>query len=151
MGTMKDRILLILDEYNINKTEFANRLNIAQSYVSRLVNKGVTPSDRLIEDICEKFSISEEWFRYGKGPMKVQPPVFSLDDFIKSKGATDLELEIVKAYFDIDSDTRKKLIEHFKGRLSSYSVDRVNEEFPSEPEEFEAVYPPVPESNSEAG
>lgn len=151
MDTIKDRVLLILKEFNINKTEFANKLNITQSYVSRLVNKGVIPSDRLIEDICEKFSINEDWFRYGKGPMKIQPKKFSLDDFVMSKGATDLELEIVKAYFDIDPDTRKMLVEHFKNRLSTYSGELLREEVPSDPEEFEAQYPPIPDDESEAG
>lgn len=151
MDTIKDRVLLILKEFNINKTEFANKLNITQSYVSRLVNKGVIPSDRLIEDICEKFSINEDWFRYGKGPMKIQPKKFSLDDFVKSKGATDLELEIVKAYFDIDPDTRKMLVKHFKERLSAYSGELLKEEVPSDPEELESQYPPVPKDESEVG
>lgn len=151
MDTIKDRVLLILKEFNINKTEFANKLNITQSYVSRLVNKGVIPSDRLIEDICEKFSINEDWFRYGKGPMKIQPKKFSLDDFVKSKGATDLELEIVKAYFDIEPDTRKMLVEHFKNRLSAYSENRLEDLIPSDPAELEAKYPPIPDDESEAG
>lgn len=151
MDTIKDRVLLILKEFNINKTEFANKLNITQSYVSRLVNKGVIPSDRLIEDICEKFSINEDWFRYGKGPMKIQPKKFSLDDFVKSKGATDLELEIVKAYFDIEPDTRKMLVEHFKNRLSAYSGNRLEDLIPSDPAELEAKYPPIPDDESEAG
>lgn len=150
MDTIKDRVLLILKEFNINKTEFANKLNITQSYVSRLVNKGVIPSDRLIEDICEKFSINEDWFRYGKGPMKIQPKKFSLDDFVKSKGATDLELEIVKAYFDIEPDTRKMLVEHFRNRLSAYSVDRLEDLIPSDPEELEAKYPPISDDKSES-
>lgn len=151
MEAIKERVLLILKECNLNKTEFANKLNITQSYVSRLVNKGVIPSDRLIEDICEKFGVNEDWFRYGKGPMKKLPKTFSLDEFVKSKGATDLELDIVKAYFDIEPDTRKMLVEHFKERLSAYSEDVIKEELPSNSEEFEAKYPPIHEDDSEVG
>ena len=83
--------------------------------------------------------------------MKVQPPTFSLDDFVKSKGATDLELEIVKAYFDIEPDTRKMLVEHFKNRLSAYSGNRLEDLIPSDPAELEAKYPPIPDDKSEAG
>lgn len=64
---MSERILFILENKKISKTEFAKRLKITQAYVSKLVNKGSEPSDRLIDDICEKFNVNEEWLRYGIG------------------------------------------------------------------------------------
>ena len=38
-------------------------------------------------------------------------------DLIKRHGATELEIEILKAYFDLDSYMREKLLKHFKERL----------------------------------
>ena len=64
---MSERILFILENKKISKTEFAKRLKITQAYVSKLVNKGSEPSDRLIDDMCEKFNVNEEWLRYGTG------------------------------------------------------------------------------------
>ena len=41
------------------------------------------------------------------GEMYIQPDTFSLDDFVKSKGATGLELEIIKTYFELDPEIRR--------------------------------------------
>ena len=69
MKTIRDRILFLLEEKEITKTEFASKLNITQAYVSKITNKGAIPSDRLIEDICEKFGVNEMWLRTGEGEM----------------------------------------------------------------------------------
>lgn len=71
METIRDRILFLLKKKEITKTEFASKLNITQAYVSKITNRGAIPSDRLIEDICEKFAVNEEWLRTGEGEMFV--------------------------------------------------------------------------------
>mgnify|MGYP001313428892 FL=1 len=61
--------------------------------------------------------MNEEWLRTGSGEMYIQPDTFSLDDFVKSKGATGLELEIIKTYFELDPEIRRTAVEFFKRRL----------------------------------
>lgn len=65
--TISERILEIINKKKITRTDFANTLNITQAYVSKIINKGAIPSERLIEDICEKFGINKEWLRTGAG------------------------------------------------------------------------------------
>ena len=72
MNDLSDRILILLNVEQISRTEFAKMLNVTQAYVSKMINKGAIPSDRLIEDICEKFNVREEWLRYGTGEMHVR-------------------------------------------------------------------------------
>ena len=38
---------------------------------------------------------------------------------MKQRGATELELQIVKTYFDLEPDTRKMLFDHFKNGLAA--------------------------------
>lgn len=151
MNTLNDRIRIIRKSFELSQKEFADKIGASQRSVSWGEQPGNNVQDVTIKAICKTFSINEDWLRYGKEPMKVQPPVFSLDDFVKSKGATGLELEIIKAYFDIDPDTRKMLMDHFKERLSAYSGELLREEVPSDSEEFEAQYPPIPDNQSEVG
>lgn len=74
MNTINDRIDYLRKELKMTKTAFANRLKVTQSYISKLINVGGTPSDRLIDDICEKYHVNEEWLRNGIGEMfKVEP------------------------------------------------------------------------------
>lgn len=69
---MKDRILQIIKELHITKTEFAKRLNVSQAFVSQMCSGVGNPSERTISDICRVFRVSEEWLRTGSGEMFVE-------------------------------------------------------------------------------
>lgn len=69
MSTIGERIGIIIQEKKLKKVEFARIINIDQSYVTQLIKGKSNPSDRLIEDICEKLNISEIWLRTGEGEM----------------------------------------------------------------------------------
>ena len=96
--------------------------------------------------ICKEFSVNEDWLLNGKEPMFVEPDTFSLDEFVKQRGATNLELQIVKTYFDLDPDTRKLLVDHFRKGLLAISEDPAFD-VPDTEKELEAEYPPVDLSN----
>lgn len=82
------------------------------------------------------FGVSEDWLRNGTEPMYIQAPTFSLDDFVRQHGGTELELDIMKAYFELEPGIREMLVQHFKERLTASRAE------PSEMtvEEAEAAY-----------
>jgi hypothetical protein len=45
-----------------------------------------------------------------------------LEDFVKSRGGSALELEILKAYFELDPEIRKKALEFFKNNVKLASA-----------------------------
>lgn len=128
------------DVLQLNQRQFAADLGMAQTGVSTMEQPGATITDRVIKAVCLAYNLNEDWVRYGSEPMYIQPPTFSLDDFVKQKGATELELDIVKAYFEIDPDTRKLLVQHFKQRLTSPAEQPGTQEKPLTVEEAEAAY-----------
>ena len=56
----------------LTKTAFAEKINVSQSFISRLVSGEKVPSDRTIADICREFNISELWLRTGEGEPHIQ-------------------------------------------------------------------------------
>lgn len=68
---MNERIQAIIAANGMKKTEFAQRLNVSQAYVSQLCSGTKNPSDRTISDICREFNVSETWLRTGEGDMFV--------------------------------------------------------------------------------
>ena len=48
------------------------KLSVSQPYISKIIISGYVPSDRLIEDICEKFNANEKWLRTGEGEMFIR-------------------------------------------------------------------------------
>lgn len=105
------------DVLHISQTEFAVSLGMKQTGVSYMERDGSTVTDQTIKAICLLYNVNEEWLRTGSGEMYIQSDAFSLDDFVKSKGATGLELEIIKTYFELDPEIRRTAVEFFKRRL----------------------------------
>lgn len=132
------------DILHMNQTEFALSIGMKQTSVSSFEKEGATVSDQSIKAISSVHGIREEWLRTGEEPMRSKPETFNLDKFAKERGASDLELRVVKAYFELDPDVRKMLIEHFKTELSEEQVH------PDTPEELESQYP-VEEEGSGLG
>lgn len=65
----EDRIKLIITTYNIKQKEFAKGLKVTPQHISGILNQTEKASPVLIELICEKFNIRNEWLTYGKGEM----------------------------------------------------------------------------------
>lgn len=112
---------------NLSQEAFGGRLGVSRSVINNIERNALARPDQklsLIKLICKEFSINEDWLLNGNEPMLIEPDTFSLDEFAKQHGATDLELQIVRAYFDLDADTREMLFEHFKKSLTAPAAKR---------------------------
>lgn len=103
---------------HINQTEFAAKLGMKQTSVSTFEQKGATVTEPTLHAICLAFHLNEEWLRNGAEPMYVTENTFNLENFLKENNATELELQIMKAYFSLDPKIRKTALEHFQSCLS---------------------------------
>lgn len=72
MQEIAERITKVIKDKAKTKTEFAEKLNISQSFVSRLASGEKEPSDRTIADICREFNVNEDWLRTGHGDPYIQ-------------------------------------------------------------------------------
>ena len=111
--TINERIKFLRKEKGLTQKTLASTLGITQSGVSFLEQEGSSVSDQTIKLICTVFGVREEWLRAGEGEMYSPEPVFSLDRFVAERGASELELAIVKG----------TVLEHFKARLASAVTD----------------------------
>lgn len=119
MTTINARIKNVRKEVGMNQKEFSESIGVTQSGVSYMEQDGRNVSDITIKSICNYFNISEDWLRNGTEPMYIQAPTFSLDDFVRQRGGTELEVDIMKAYFELEPDIRAMLVQHFKERLTA--------------------------------
>ncbi len=109
------------DFLHLSQTEFGEKLGVSRSVINNIERNVLARPDQklsLMKLICNTFNVNEDWLLNGTGDMFVQPATFCLDDFAAERGATPLELELIKAYFELDPEIRKAVINHFKERLS---------------------------------
>lgn len=118
------RIRLLRKEKGWTQKNLAALLGITQSGVSFMEQDGSTVSDQTIKTLCLACpGLSETWLRTGEGEMYSSEELFSLDRFAAEHGASELELAIVKAYFELDPAIRRVVLEHFASRLSTPAID----------------------------
>ena len=119
METINDRIAWCVKDSNLTKTAFAEKINVSQSFISRLVSGEKVPSDRTIADICREFNISELWLRTGEGEPHIQRG--EDEEFLEvmeqiHMSDDDLIKRIIKAYWFMEDDEKaaiRKLIDGF--------------------------------------
>lgn len=136
---------------HMSQTEFGKKLGVSRSVINNIELNALARPDQklsLYKLICSKFNVNEEWLLNGIEPMFIQSSTFNLDDFFKAKGATDLELEIIKTYFELDPQIRKATLTHFKNKLIELEATNPSLFIPDTPEELEALYPPIDTNDS---
>lgn len=69
MGTIYDRIKEVRKSIGYTQQKFADELGLKRNTVGGYEIGTVTPSDRTILDVCEKFGVNERWLRTGEGEM----------------------------------------------------------------------------------
>lgn len=127
------------DVLKMNQTDFAEAIGMKQRGASYIEQSGAGVTDKTIKTICLVFNLNEDWLRNGTEPMYIQAPTFSLDDFVRQRGGTELEVYIMKAYFELEPDIRAILVQHFKERLTASRAESA--ELPEMTvEEAEAAY-----------
>ena len=138
----------------LSQEAFGKQLGVSRSVINNIERNCLARPDQklsLIKLMCKEFNVNEDWILNGNEPMFIESDTFSLDKLVRNHGASNFELEILKAYFELDIEIRKAVIEHFKNRLSisSNTKNYPRSECPNVPEELETEFPPVPPNQSD--
>ena len=114
---MHERIRELRKSLKLSQAAFGEKLGVSRSVIKNIeLNALARPNQKLslYKLICSEFNISEEWLLNGTEPIFIEPNTFSLDEFVKQHGATEIDLQIVKTYFELPPDVRALLVEHFR-------------------------------------
>jgi transcriptional regulator with XRE-family HTH domain len=72
---MHDRIRTIRNSLGLNQDEFAARISISRSALTKLERGINNPSEQTLKLICREFSIDYLWLKTGEGEMIEKPTV----------------------------------------------------------------------------
>jgi len=132
MTSINTRISVLLDHLHITKTTFAKDIKVSQQYISKLTKTGM-PSDRLIDDICQKYNVNEDWLRHGTGEIfRVIPAEDEMAIYVselledEKNPLYSLITAIMKTYVQLDADAQQ-VIKDFSTTLLN-NLERTNNE-----------------------
>lgn len=118
---MHKRIRELRKSLKLSQAAFGEKLGVSRSVINNIeLNVLARPDQKLslLKLICKEFSVNEEWLLNGAEPMIKEPDTFSLDNFVKQHGGTEIDLQIVKTYFELPPEVRTLLIERFGNVLA---------------------------------
>lgn len=67
MQTTNDRFRFILKETGLSQKDFADRIKRSRGEIANIVYDKVTPKDKIIEAVCDEFSVDRTWLETGIG------------------------------------------------------------------------------------
>lgn len=104
---MNERIKELRKTLKLTQQEFADRLSLKRNTIATYEMGKATPSDRTVNDICEKYNVNEDWLRNGIGEMFNELP----------------EEDEVAAYVSdlLEDDEGNPLYDIIKGIMHTYS------------------------------
>lgn len=96
---MCERFKEIRTQLKMRQGDFAKEIKTTQGHVSDIENKRKGVSDRVVEIICLKFNVNENWLRTGEGEM-----------FIELTKEEEIATFIGEVLRDEDDSFKKRLI-----------------------------------------
>ena len=112
---MEKRLKEVRKKAGLSQQEFSESINISESYLSKLENNARTVNDRIVQLVCLKYSVREEWLRAGKGEMFAapEPPVEPTKREILVRYILDVAAELSDENREILLDAAQKLAEKY--------------------------------------
>lgn len=124
--SVNKRLKLLRKELKMNQNDLGFKINISRSHISSLENGTRELTERIIHDLTRELNVNEEWLRTGKGEMFVQSDTFSLDEYARKNNLSQLEIDIIRSYMEVDENVRKGILDHFKGIFAKESATQVD-------------------------
>ena len=108
--SINENIKKLREDYlDMSRETFAQEINLKRTAIYLIETGQRNPSDRTINDICEKFNINKEWLLTGEGEMyKPEPQIDELEylmgKFSINANEDETKTKILKALLKLDDN-----------------------------------------------
>lgn len=128
---MHTRINEIVKKSGLTKTDFAKRIGLSQSHVSRICSGETTPSDRTISDICRAFNVNRRYLEQGEEPMflpELDPDTDFINALLENSDSpfVDVIRKILRVYVELPPEDQKKFdsfVDNLKEKITQKDRD----------------------------
>ena len=106
METIGNRIRFIRKKQNLKQVDFANRVLVSASYISKVESGKEIPSDIFVKLVALEFDISYEWLKDGKGEIQISKTRY---DYFERNTAIQID-DLPKEVYELN-DSIKTLLQ----------------------------------------
>lgn len=111
------------DVLNMTQADFANKVKISRSNLGNVETGRISVTDRLLIDICNAFSLSENWLRTGQGEMYEETETTLFAAFAKQYDLSEAEQKAARYLLQLSSQERQQILHHVVGLAEAITSD----------------------------
>lgn len=111
----------LIAELNISMAEFARRIGVSRSTISKIANGTNQLTDQMIFIICKTFNVNDYWLRDGVGDMFISIPDTVIDELAVEYNLNDFWKEILRNFLNMN-DEEKDGFESYLKKL--FNIDK---------------------------
>lgn len=109
---MKDRLKTIRLALGLSQEEFGSNIGIkSRAHISALESGARNITDRVISDVCSKYSVNEKWLRFGQGEMFTSGSITPADlaNIAEKYDLDRIDQNLIMEYLKLEKPIREKL------------------------------------------
>ena len=118
-----ERVKELRKALGLTQGNFGEKIGLKQAVIGQMEKGSRNLTDRTVLLICEKYSVNEEWLRYGTGPMFVESDSTIVSQLSSEYGLDAFETVILKGFLKLKPEQREFLKDRIKDMLSDILDD----------------------------
>ena len=133
---MNSRLKDIRKALRLTQKEFAARLGITDSGISRLEKGQNQLTDQLIRAICREYKVNYEYLKNGIGEMFVEVPQTVVDELCEQYDLDDFDRIMLQEYLKLDESSRNVLKAYIRSIMKRVESDDTQAKIDAEVEAY---------------
>ena len=129
--TIFERIKYIRkNELKITQKDFASSIGLSRSNIGSIETGRINVTDRVIQDICLKYNVNENWLRNGTGEMFIKTKKSLLDELAVAHNINEKEKAIIQSFLDLSPQGRAGVLEYVENLVNTYTKQEETNDTP---------------------
>lgn len=112
---MNERLKDLRDTLGINQADFAVKVGVSRSAISRLESGDINFTEQMIISICREFNVNRAWLVEGVGDMFTNLPETILDELALQFDLSVEEKELVSDFCNLSKEQRTVIMRFLRG------------------------------------
>ncbi|MEG0366249.1 MAG: helix-turn-helix transcriptional regulator [Coprobacillus sp.] len=109
---MKSRIKELRSVLGLSQKDFADKLGLTDTAISKIEKGDRNPSEQTIKSVCREFNIDYFWLTEGKGDMFTSFPETIIDEVVNQFKLNKGDKAILQAYVNL-SESKREAVKDF--------------------------------------
>ena len=107
----------------MTQEDFARKINISRSNIANMEIGKIALTERVATDICNSFSISEDWLRTGEGEMQRETESTLFSAFARQYDLSEKEQQAARYLLSLSSEDRQQILRVVEGLARAMQDD----------------------------